>query len=366
MSGMVGNTLSAGNQDSPIGAIAEPIQKWTDPLSWISGGKWADITSKDLPKATNQALQPIAQPINQFDQAVNPLRKIGLINNIANTAYAKPGDAIGLAIGSIATGGALDGALAGAGGGGAGAAGAAGAADAGLGAGLAADGAGSLAIGAPAASVGAADGLGTAGTFLGSGSGAGLGTGFGTTASATGSGITGGTGGFTGFMGGPAAFGDAGLTGGVSAGGSGLSGAMAGDLGGSLGAAPTGLFSGMLPGGGMTGTASGALGGGLSGGVAGTSSVGGAGMGGLLNNPLYSKLSDFAQNQAISQGMKMATPQQDSGYHPTNFSHASYHAPNAAAYTPSSAITLPYTLGSGGGAASLLQQMMQQRQNPLG
>jgi hypothetical protein len=88
-------------------------------------------------------------------------------------------------------------------------------------------------------------------------------------------------------------------------------------------------------------------------------------MGGLLNNPLYSKLSDFAQNQAISQGMKMATPQQDSGYHPTNFSHAPYHAPNAASYMPTSAITMPYTLG-GGGVQSLLQQMMQQRQNPLG
>jgi hypothetical protein len=337
MSGMVGNTLSAGNQDSPIGAIAEPIQKWTDPLSWISGGKWADITSKDLPKATNQALQPIAQPINQFDQAVNPLRRIGLINNIANTAYAKPGDAIGLAIGSIASGGALDGALAGAGGGGAGAAGA-GAADAGLGAGLAADGAGTgLAIGAPAASVGAADGLGTAGAT-----------------------------GFTGFMGGGGALGDAGLTGGVSASGSGLGAATAGDLGGALGTAPTGLFSGLLPGGGMSATSSGALGGGLSGAAAGGDAVGGASMGGLLNNPLYGKLSSLAENQAISQGMKMATPQQDSGYHPTNFSHASYHAPNAAAYTPTSAITIPYTLGSGGGAASLLQQMMQQRQNPLG
>lgn len=341
MSGMVGNTLSAGNQDSPIGAIAEPIQKWTDPLSWITGGKWADITSKDLPKATNEALQPIAQPINQLDQAVNPLRRIGLINNIANTAYAKPGDAIGLAIGSIASGGALDGALAGAGGGGAGAAGAAGAgaADAGLGAGagLAADGAGTLAIGAPAAGVGAADGLGTAGAT-----------------------------GFTGFMGGGGALGDAGLTGGVSASGSGLGAATAGDMGGALGTAPTGLFSGLLPGGGMSATSSGALGGGLSGAAAGGDAVGGASMGGFMNNPLYSKLSDFAQNQAISQGMKMATPQQQSGYQPQNFSHgASYHAQNAASYMPTSAITMPYTLG-GGGVQSLLQQMMQQRQNPLG
>src|ERR1700754_1850736 len=129
--GVFGNTLSPDNQDSFIGKIGEPIQKWTDPLSWITGGKWADWTSKDIPKATNQILQPIDQPINKFEKPVNPLRQIPAVDNVANIGYPKPGDAIGTAIGTFFTGGALGGALgAGAGGG---TAGAAGAADAGIG-----------------------------------------------------------------------------------------------------------------------------------------------------------------------------------------------------------------------------------------
>src|SRR3954467_4683704 len=122
--GVFGNTLSTDNADSPIGVIAEKGQRWTDPLSWITGGKWADLTSKDMPKWTNQVLRPIAKPINEFDQQTNPLRKIPMVNNLANLGYAKPGDAIGTAIGTVFTGGALGGALGGAEAGGAGAAGA--------------------------------------------------------------------------------------------------------------------------------------------------------------------------------------------------------------------------------------------------
>jgi hypothetical protein len=89
-------------------------------------------------------------------------------------------------------------------------------------------------------------------------------------------------------------------------------------------------------------------------------------MGGLLNNPLYAKATDYLENQAISRGMQAAMPQQqNSGYQPQNFSRTPYRAPNSASYMPASAITTPYTLGSGG-AQSLLQQMMLQRQNPLG
>ena len=121
MSSSFGNALSTSNSDSPVGALTEPIQKWTDPLSWVTGGKWADLTSQDIPKWTNQALEPIARPLNEVDQTINPLRRIPVVNNVANLAYAKPGDAIGLAIGSYFTGGALDGALGSAEGGAAGA-----------------------------------------------------------------------------------------------------------------------------------------------------------------------------------------------------------------------------------------------------
>ncbi|CAB3782044.1 hypothetical protein [Paraburkholderia fynbosensis] len=264
MSWLFGNTLSADNQDSPIGYAGEKFQRWTDPLSWITGGKWADLTSKTIPNATNRILEPIAKPVNEFDQTVNPLRKIPMVNNVANLGYAKPGDSIGLAIGSVFTGGALGGALGAGEGGGAGA-GTGAAAGAGAGAGASGGGLSSL-------------------FGLGGGLGADVGGGA-------------GAGGLTGFFSGPAAFGDAGLTGTVSAGGSGLGSALGGDLGGSLGASPTGLFSGLLPGGGMTGTASGALGGGISGETAGASGIGGASMGGLGGGIDWTNLAQQALKQ---------------------------------------------------------------------
>jgi hypothetical protein len=302
----MGDALDPTNQDSPIGAIAEPIQKWTDPLSWATGGKWADITSKDLPKATNQALQPIAQPINKFDEAVNPLRKIPIVNNVANLAYAKPGDAIGLAIGSVFTGGALAGAA------GAGEGGAAGAAGAGAAGGGAALGDG-LAAGAALEGGGAAGAAGGAGFGLGGAGSAGIGTGIGTSAGATG-GITGGSTGLSGFFGGAGGVGDAGLTGTVGTGASGLGTATAGDMGAALGSAPTGLFSGMLPGGGMTGTTSGALGGGISGATAGGSAIGNAGLGGFSLSGGGTGLSKNLKLASTVAGMgnkQQTTPQQN-------------------------------------------------------
>lgn len=269
MSWLFGNSLSSDNQESPVGRAGEHIQRWTDPLSWISGGKWADFTSKTLPDATNRVLEPIAKPINEVDQTVNPLRKIPAINNIANLGYSKPGDSIGLAVGSVFSAGALDGAL-----------GASGAGGAGAGAG--AD------VGAAGAGAGGSSG-GLSGLFGLGGSGAGG---------------TGGATGLTGVFSGPAAYGDAGLTEGVSAGGSNLGAAMGGDLGGSLGSSPTGLFSGSLPGGGMTGTSSGALGGGISGATAGGSNIGGASMGGLFGGSSGS-LTNFAQ-QVLQQQSQLA------------------------------------------------------------
>ncbi|KKB61552.1 hypothetical protein WM40_22700 [Robbsia andropogonis] len=260
----LGDTLSSSNQDSPIGKLGKPIQQWTDPLSWITGGKWSDWTSTDLPRAVNQVFSPITQFAGSIDKKVNPVRQIPIVDKIGDTAEAKPGDAVGLAIGSYFTGGALGGALAGSGSG----AGAGAAAGAGAGA-------------ADASAAGAAAGSGTAGAS-----------------------------GLTGIFSGPAAYGDAGLTGTTTASGSGLSGALGGDLSGSLGSSPTGLFSGLLPGGGMTSTSSGALGGGLSGSVAGSSSLGGATMGGV-DTGLYQQLLSKALNQASNSYQQTANAQQN-------------------------------------------------------
>lgn len=293
MSWLFGNTLSSDNQDSPIGYAGEKFQRWTDPLSWITGGKWADLTSKTIPDATNRILEPIAKPFNEVDQTINPLRKIPLVNNVANLGYSKPGDSIGLAIGSVFTGGALGGALGAGEGGGAGGA-----------------------AGAGAAGTAGASGGGLSSLFgLGGGLGADVGGGAGAT-------------GMSGLFGGSAAFGDAGLTGTVSAGGSGLGTALGGDLGGSLGASPTGLFSGLLPGGGMTGTSSGALGGGLSGVTAGDSGIGGASMGGL-------NTSDFLNlaQQALKQQSQVSQQRANQAYGQQNQS-GNYADPQAILLSP--------------------------------
>ncbi|MFM0555758.1 hypothetical protein P0D69_33000 [Paraburkholderia sediminicola] len=332
--GSLGNTLSPTNHDSPIGALMEPIDKVANPLSWVTGGKFAQFENETVPRWSNEALAPITQGLGRIDKSINPLRKIPLFDQIGNIAEAKPADTIGLVVGSIFSGGALDGALAGGGGAGAGAGaagvGAAGTADAGT----------AAAIGAGAADAGTAAGLGsglladTAGTDLGAGT---LAATMGTTAGATGSigaaggfgaagagalgtgastlgpttvGVTGvgngigtslgagagqvGTGTY-GALNGAAAYGDSGLASTV-----GTSGGftMPATYGSSLGEAPTGLYSGLLPGGGMTGTSSGALGGGMSGAVDGTGAVGygsGAGstMGGFFNSPALSTSSKW-------------------------------------------------------------------------
>jgi hypothetical protein len=189
--GSLGNTLSSSNHDSPIGAFLEPIDKVANPLSWATGGKLADFENQTLPDATNRALAPITQAAGSIDQKINPLRRIGAVNNVMNTLEAKPGDAIGLAIGSFFSAGALDGALAG-GGGAAGAgtvgaadAGAAGAADAGTAAAVgagASDASMAAALGGDAGAAGAADGgidagaLGIEGAGTGGGDAVGMGT----------------------------------------------------------------------------------------------------------------------------------------------------------------------------------------------
>lgn len=123
MFGSLSGIFAPGNHDSPLGTFMKPIQKATDPLSWITGGKWADWTSTDIPRATNQVLSKAIQPFEAIDKTINPVRRyVPLVDQIGNVVADKPGSAIGTAIGGYfaapALGGAIGAGGAGAGGGG--------------------------------------------------------------------------------------------------------------------------------------------------------------------------------------------------------------------------------------------------------
>lgn len=114
----MGLNLSADNFSSPIGGFGEKVQRVTDPLSWMTGGKWARIASDDIPRASNEALSKVVQPFAQVDKTINPVRQMfPEVDSISTLAEKKPASALGMAAGAIFGGGAL----AGLGGGGAGA-----------------------------------------------------------------------------------------------------------------------------------------------------------------------------------------------------------------------------------------------------
>src|ERR1700743_355001 len=239
MSWLFGDTLSSSDPNgSPIGAVGEKVQRWTDPLSWITGGKWADLTSQTFPSLVNKGLGYVTKPIVKANSYIDPLAQTSLGKVVGNFISNKPGDTAAIAVGSIFSGGALAGAFGGAGeAGGAAAAGGAGAGTGGLGAGLGA-GAGEAAGGGAAS----AGGFGGFGSFLGSDSLGGLSSGAIEGGGATAGGST--AGGLGGFFGGSGSLGAAGVGGGlVSGGGSGLSGAYGNALDAQAG--QTGIFSGM-------------------------------------------------------------------------------------------------------------------------
>lgn len=117
-------------------------QKLSDPLAWLLGDKYVDFVSKKIPEATNRIGSQIMKPFEKVDKAINPIRKIPIVNEAGDEIAKKPGDAIGTVIGAVAGGGALMGMGAGGGAGVAGGAGG-GAAGAGTGAGAGAGGAAS-------------------------------------------------------------------------------------------------------------------------------------------------------------------------------------------------------------------------------
>lgn len=159
--GIFDSLLSSDSHDSIFSGLAMKGQKFTDPLTWIPGfgDKYSTFVSKTIPDKTNMVLSKVMAPFDKIDQTINPVRKIPIVDKVSNAVAARPGDAIGEALGAFYGGGTLLGA---AGLGGAGAAGASGAGAA---------GAGTVAGGSavPAAGFGGSTALGVAPTGLFSG-----------------------------------------------------------------------------------------------------------------------------------------------------------------------------------------------------
>jgi len=121
MSWLFGDSLSGGNYDDPLGMAGSKFQRYTDPLAWVGGQKYIDLTSKKIPREVNRAFSSVVTPIDKATASIDPM--YSQTAGIHNWVDHKPGSTVGAVVGSIFTGGALGGALgAGAEGAGAGAA----------------------------------------------------------------------------------------------------------------------------------------------------------------------------------------------------------------------------------------------------
>lgn len=132
--GLFDGLFGVGNHNSVIGAIGAPLQKISDPIAMIPGigDKWVNLTSNTIPRLVNTGLSKVITPFDKVDEAINPIRRIPIVDRVGDVVRDKPGDAIGLAIGAIYGAPALAGAV---GGGSAGGAAGGTAASGGLGAG---------------------------------------------------------------------------------------------------------------------------------------------------------------------------------------------------------------------------------------
>lgn len=108
-----------GKHDDPFASsgIAKKLHKWTDPLVWIGGDKYANLTDNILPREVNRIGAQIIKPFDNFDRQINPLRKWKPVAQVSDWVRDKPGTAIGLVAGAIAGGGAIGSAMGGAAGG---------------------------------------------------------------------------------------------------------------------------------------------------------------------------------------------------------------------------------------------------------
>ena len=49
------------------------FQRWTDPLAWIGGQKYIDLTSKKIPSLVNEGLSKVITPIDKATSYIDPL-----------------------------------------------------------------------------------------------------------------------------------------------------------------------------------------------------------------------------------------------------------------------------------------------------
>jgi len=113
-----------GNHESPVGKFGGKIQRWTDPMALIFGDKWVDLTSRKIPEWSNRTLSKVVKPFDKIDKAINPARRIPIVDKVSNVVADKPASAIGTVVGGMFALPAMAGAAGGAAGGAGGAAGA--------------------------------------------------------------------------------------------------------------------------------------------------------------------------------------------------------------------------------------------------
>ncbi|WP_354686691.1 hypothetical protein [Cupriavidus necator] len=167
------NSFGDGDHSSPLGILGGAFQKYTDPIAMIAGDKWVDLTSNKIPTWSNEMLSKVVAPFDKVDETINPVRRIGFVDEIGDVVKNKPASAIGTAIGAIFAAPALPGAGgAGAAGGAAGGMGTTGIGAAGYGGGVSSTVLPGVFSGAvvPASYGGAAGGLGAFGGAAGTGS----------------------------------------------------------------------------------------------------------------------------------------------------------------------------------------------------
>lgn len=122
MFGLGDNIFASGNHDSLLGNVGKQFQKYTDPLAWIGGDKYVNLTSVEIPRLVNTGLSKVMQPFEKVDKTINPVRRyVPGVDQISNVIADKPGSAIGTVVGGMFAAPAIGSALGagGAGGGGA-------------------------------------------------------------------------------------------------------------------------------------------------------------------------------------------------------------------------------------------------------
>lgn len=101
-----GGASSGGNHDSIVARIGQLGQKYTDPLSWAFGKKYTDKLV-DIGDFSNKQFSSAVKPFAKVDKTLNPLRRIGAFNKVADWTEQKPADTAAIIAGAYYGGTAL-------------------------------------------------------------------------------------------------------------------------------------------------------------------------------------------------------------------------------------------------------------------